>query len=126
MKNIKKIIRNRLIASILFSLITILGIIFIILGLSLSKKTLLILGLVFVFLNVYLLPLIWFNYIAWRYYLKIYKLIVEEEILNTFAIADKLNKKDKDITKAVNILIENDLLLDYRFVDQTKLVKIKK
>ena len=126
MDKIKKIVRNRLISSIVFSILFITGIVFIVLGLSKSIKLLLIIGLISTFIQFYLLPLLWFNFVAWKYYLKIYKIIIQEDQISTFDIANMLSKKDKDITKAVKILIENDLLQDYQFKDLSKLVKIKK
>lgn len=126
MDKIKKIVRNRLISSIIFSILFVAGIVLIVLGLSKSIKSLLIIGLVSTFIQFYLLPLLWFNYAAWKYYLKIYQIIIQSDQISTFDIADMLNKKDKDITKAVKILIENDLLQDYQFKDLSKLIKIKK
>ncbi len=123
MKQIKKIVLGRLIAAIVFSILFVVGILFLVFGLSKHISALLIIGLFIIFLDLYLLPLLWFNFVAWCFYKKLYEEIIATNTITTLELATKLNKKDKDITKGVNVLFENSLMDEYRFVNQYKLVK---
>ena len=123
MESINKFITKRLIFACLFSCLFIVGILFIVFGLKLHYQVLLIIGLFICFIEVYLLPLLWFNYAAWLFYKKVYNVVVTKGILTTIEISNYLNKKDKDVTKGINILCENGLLDEYVFKDQCKLIK---
>ena len=123
MESINKFITKRLIFACLFSCLFIVGILFIVFGLKLHYQVLLIIGLFICFIEVYLLPLLWFNYAAWLFYKKVYNVVVTKGMLTTIEISNYLNKKDKDVTKGINILCENGLLDEYVFKDQCKLIK---
>ena len=123
MEQVKRIVFRRLIISILFSILFIVGILFLVLGFTKHISALVIIGLFLTFLEIYLLPLLWFNFAAWCFYKKLYKEIMITNTITTLELATKLKKKDKDITKGINILFENSLINEYRFVDQYKLVK---
>ena len=123
MEQVKRIVFRRLIISILFSILFIVGILFLVLGFTKHISALVIIGLFLTFLEIYLLPLLWFNFVAWCFYKKLYKEIMITNTITTLELATKLKKKDKDITKGINILFENSLLYEYRFVDQYNLVK---
>ena len=123
MKQIKKIVLGRLLAAIMFSILFIVGILFLVLGLSKHISALLVIGLFIIFLDLYLLPLLWFNFVAWCFYKKLYQEIISTNTITTLELATKLNKKDKDITKGVNILFQNSLINEYKFIDQYKLIK---
>ena len=125
-KELKKIKRNRLIAAIVFSIIFIISIVLMILGFKTSKIALVVIGLMLTFLGIYMLPLMWFNFASWCLYHKIYKMIKYDNIDSTFKLAEALNKKDKDITKAIKIMISYDLFSDYSFKDEKKIIRIEK
>lgn len=122
----KKILLNRLISSIIASFIFIGGIISLIIGIKIQMPLLVYLGIGIIVLGIYVLPLVWFNYIAWRGYSKIYECIINKDSITTFDITKILNKKDKDITKGVRLLFDYDLLKEYRFIDNSKIIKNKK
>ena len=123
MEQVNKIVLKRLIASIFFSILFIIGILFIVLGLSNHIGVEAIIGGFITFLEAYLLPLLWFNFAAWCFYKKLYKEIENYEQVTTLELAKKLEKKEKDITKGINILFENGLMNEYKFIDQYKLIK---
>ena len=123
MEQVNKIVLKRLIASIFFSILFIIGILFIVLGLSNHIGVETIIGGFITFLEAYLLPLLWFNFAAWCFYKKLYKEIENYEQVTTLELAKKLEKKEKDITKGINILFENGLMNEYKFIDQYKLIK---
>ena len=123
MEQVNKIVLKRLIASIFFSILFIIGILFIVLGLSNHVGVEAIIGGFITFLEAYLLPLLWFNFAAWCFYKKLYKEIENYEQVTTLELAKKLEKKEKDITKGINILFENGLMNEYKFIDQYKLIK---
>ena len=93
------------------------------LGLSNHVGVEAIIGGFITFLEAYLLPLLWFNFAAWCFYKKLYKEIENYEQVTTLELAKKLEKKEKDITKGINILFENGLMNEYKFIDQYKLIK---
>ena len=123
MEQVNKIVLKRLIASIFFSILFIIGILFLVLGLSNHIGVEAIIGGFITFLEAYLLPLLWFNFAAWCFYKKLYKEIENYEQVTTLELAKKLEKKEKDITKGINILFENGLMNEYKFIDQYKLIK---
>ncbi|MBO7078415.1 MAG: hypothetical protein J6W64_01235 [Bacilli bacterium] len=123
MEQVNKIVLKRFIASIFFSILFIIGILFIVLGLSNHVGVEAIIGGFITFLEAYLLPLLWFNFAAWCFYKKLYKEIENYEQVTTLELAKKLEKKEKDITKGINILFENGLMNEYKFIDQYKLIK---
>ena len=123
MEQVNKIVLKRLIASIFFSILFIIGILFIVLGLSNHVGVEAFIGGFITFLEAYLLPLLWFNFAAWCFYKKLYKEIENYEQVTTLELAKKLEKKEKDITKGINILFENGIMNEYKFIDQYKLIK---
>ena len=84
---LKKIKRNRLIASIIFSILFIIAVVLMILGFKTTKIALVVIGLMLTFLGIYMLPLLWFNFASWCFYYKIYKMIKYDNIDSTFKLA---------------------------------------
>ncbi len=125
-KELIKIKRNRLIASIIFSILFIFSILLMIYGFKTAKIVFVAIGLMLTFFGIYMLPLMWFNFASWCFYHQLYKMIKYDNIDSTFKLAEILKKKDKDITKAIKIMMSYDLLSDYKFIDESKIVRVEK